>query len=701
MNSRTHQGMFTKGSLEMVAGLLAPILWSCLHYLIYGDPAKSVWQQISFTLWGTQENMTLSVFMTASASISLLTASIRSDTWQNRANERLKSVNQLERKLEERSEELSLHERDLNLKMKQFHETNASLQKSLDRREVMRLAAESLKDILGYDRVNVLLCTEAGDSLEFIASRGTGDDDVSGMILPLDQRAGVLFLAMQRKDDPLLVDDMRKMPAEYHLQPPWDNVSQLRSRSFILCPITVNGNPVGLFGVDNKQKKTTLNESDLDTVRIFSEQVSAALSKIGLLQAVELLTGEIQKTFNQSMQHKNHFSGLVSEVKSDVHNTSESVDQLRLSADSLYQTVDETGSATTEISTAVQQVSDNLSRLNELMFQAISATEEISAAAREVADHSSQSNTMAETVQRDATDGVSKVIRAHQWLKAIATAITETTGAFQALTEKTNNIEHFVTLIKEINQKTKLLSLNASIIAAQAGEHGRPFAVVAEEIQALFEETSQSALAIDSLVEEVRKLADAATGQLENTSTLVREGVAFGRTTEKTLKKISSSATQALELAVNISKSSHEQSINANHSAASIREMGEIAEMVSMASKEQASAINRIAQQVEGIETMAGSVIEATGQQHESVSHIDSMIDQVEILAQQIFTEIGHRQKESALVIEQLKQLKGDVNDISSPSPPASSLREAPNLRRIKSEPPAGPRHLQYKVSVS
>jgi len=700
MYRKTQKRFAGQGSLEMAAGFLAPPLWAFLHYLVYGDHQQSAWQQIAHTLWGSPENLTLSVFLTAAASIGLLAAAIHSDTWQARAKNRQQEINELELQLKVRGEEISRQEQELNQKMKQFHATNATLQKSLDRREVMRLAADSLKDILGYDRVNVLLCTEDGNSLEFIASRGSGHDDVSGTTLPLDERAGVLYRAMQRHDDPLLVDDMRKMPAEYHLQPPWDGINQLRSRSFILCPIVVNGSPVGLFGVDNKIKKTALNESDLDTVRIFSEQVAAALSKIDLLQAVELLTGEIQKSFEQSLQHQHHFGAMAAEVKSDTRDTSESVGLLRQSAESLYQGVDETSSAATEISTAVQQVSDNLGRLSDLMHQAISSTEEISAASREIAEHSGQSSTMAEIVQQEATDGVHKVVQAHQWFQNIASATNETGQAFQALTEKTNNIEHFVSLIKEINQKTKLLSLNASIIAAQAGEHGRPFAVVAEEIQGLFEETSQSALAIDSLVGEVRLLADAATGELDKTRSLVREGVAFGRTTEQTLRKISSSAAQATEIAARISNSSREQSINANQSAASIREMGEIAEMVSLASKEQANAINRIAQQVVDIESMAGSVIQSTSQQQNSVGHIDSMMDQLQILAQQIFAEISQRQLESSDVIEHLKQLKGNDNETAPRTESRPDARRVRNVLLFKNEPPAGQQRSECKLSL-
>jgi methyl-accepting chemotaxis protein len=660
----------------ILAGLAAPPAWAFIRYLFFGNHDAPAWSQMAHSLWGSPENGALSLFLMCCAALFLWTLGAYSRTRRNEVAQLQKSVGSLQEDLRRRGQDLADLSRDLNDKMKRFHQTNAQLQKSFDKEEIMHLAADSLKEILGYDRVNLLMLNPEGDRLEFKASRGSGDDNVSGVSLPLDERAGVLYLTMLR-DEPLLIQDMRKMPAAYNLRPPCDAIPQLRSRSFILCPIVINGEPVGLFGVDNKQNHNALNESDLNTVKIFAEQVAAALSKIELLQAVELLTGEIQGTFAQSLRHRKDFARMLGEVKRNTRASTDNVRQLRGSSDNLYQAVDDTGSATSEISAAVNQVSENLGRLDELMGGAVSATREISAAARATAEAAVSSHQMAETVGREAREGVAVVSRTHQSLLKIAEAMTTTVGAFDALTERTNNIANFLTMIKEINQKTQLLSLNASILAAQAGEHGRAFAVVAGEIHSLYEETSGSATAIEDLLEEIHQQTRVATREISFTRNLVGEGVSLGQNTEQTLEKIVSSANRALEFAGSILTSSHEQTLNAEHTAHSIQEMGEIAALVSGASWEQAVAITRIARQVEEIEGMAGSMAKASGQQEQNAGHIDDMMDQVRGLGDQIFTELENRRDESTLVIEQLNQFKRSAGQT-----PAANLIPSPQTAK-------------------
>ena len=248
--------------------------------------------------------------------------------------------------------------------------------------------------------------------------------------------------------------------------------------------------------------------------------------------------------------------------------------------------------------------------------------------------------------------------RAHRGLQTIAEAMSATVIAFSELTERTEHVGGFLTIIKEINQKTQLLSLNASILAAQAGEHGRSFAVVADEIHALYQETSGSAQAIEDLLQQIRQQAGVAGEQIKRTRSLVDEGVAFGQTTEEVLKKINSSAGQALEIAGSIRNASQEQTVNAEHTATSIVRMGEIANLVSHASQEQATAITRIARQVDEIEGMAGTLAQTAGQQEQNIGHIDGMMEQVQVMGLQIFTEIEKRRDESRQVIDQLNQLK-------------------------------------------
>ena len=77
----------------------------------------------------------------------------------------------------------------------------------------------------------------------------------------------------------MLIDDITKMPEEYHLHPPCDSVPQLRSRNFILCPIIIRNQAIGLLAVDNKYKRQRLVDTDVDTVKLFADQISSSMMR--------------------------------------------------------------------------------------------------------------------------------------------------------------------------------------------------------------------------------------------------------------------------------------------------------------------------------------------------------------------------------------------------------------------------------------
>jgi GAF domain-containing protein len=82
---------------------------------------------------------------------------------------------------------------------------------------------------------------------------------------------------------PYLIDDITRYDESYHLQPPHDRIEVLRSKNFIICPMVVKGEALGAFAIDNKRSRRALNESDLDTIMLFADQVANSITRINLL----------------------------------------------------------------------------------------------------------------------------------------------------------------------------------------------------------------------------------------------------------------------------------------------------------------------------------------------------------------------------------------------------------------------------------
>ncbi len=259
--------------------------------------------------------------------------------------DRARSLDELNHTVAQQKEEFERRFRDLNSSLKNFHLINAKIQKSINFQDVIRLAADGLHEILGYDRVNILMINRERQLFEFAAHRGSNQSHADGITLPLDGRAGALFKMVESRQV-LLVKDITKLPEDFHLKPPCDNISALRSRSFIICPIIVADEVVGLFGVDYKNQRKTLDETDIDTVKLFADQVSATMVKIGLLDSVETLIRELSHTFDELLRFRREHAEHEGSLREATASTSESILDIARAVDVVRDVVDTTRSST-------------------------------------------------------------------------------------------------------------------------------------------------------------------------------------------------------------------------------------------------------------------------------------------------------------------------------------------------------------------
>lgn len=639
-------------------GLFAPVGWIGVRLLFFHDPNLGLLDEIVDHIFSSGEQLFLHLYMGLGTAAVFGVFGYFIGKSSQALQERAESLDLLHREVDEQRRSFEQRFVTLNSNLKNFHATSARIQCSIDSREVINLAAESLHEILGYDRVNVLMVSADGTQLEFAATRGTGGDTPKGCFLPLDERAGVLYQTVVN-NRVVLVEDMHSAPREFQLLPPCNEIKQLRSRSFIICPIAIGGKVVGLFGVDNKTSHRPLNETDVDTVRLFADQVASLLNRIRLLQGVERLTGELITTFSEVAQFRNRHGELLAELRGASTATTQTVARIAEGAEVISTVVEDTVSATTEISSAVDEVTHSLDKLQQFIEQSISAMTEIAATVRQVEKNATLSLNMAETVRGNAEAGARTVSQAFHGLDGISRAVAETSAVIEALSRRGEEINRIIDVINSINQKTNLLSLNAAIIAAQAGEYGRPFAVVADEIRNLSLETIQSASAIDALVLEIQDHTRQAVYQIGETRRLVDEDVVLGRSTDQALQQILDSSSEAMAMAADIRQATAEQVRSSQFVSRSIEELGTMATRLVHASKEQSQGLRRIVQSVAEIKAMADDVAGATFRQRDASQRIDGDVEQIERMSQHIFEVLEERQQESYRVIEQLDAVKG------------------------------------------
>ncbi len=262
--------------------------------------------------------------------------------------------------------------------------------------------------------------------------------------------------------------------------------------------------------------------------------------------------GKTVQTFNLLMQN-------LQTIVSDVRDNSQ-----RILTDSA-QLVQE--SATTRESNMAQSESSN--RIASDMEELSVSFDSISEHAQSVLQASAQS-------AEQAMQGAATVDEASHAMQDIATSVEATSSAIRELGTKTEEISRIVGIIKEIADQTNLLALNAAIEAARAGEQGRGFAVVADEVRKLAERTATSTLEITSMIGEIQGVAQQAVARMGDAVNNVQGGVGLAHKARDVMHEVAQSARDGSRSVGDMSQSLREQTATGQDIAKNIQKVADM-----------------------------------------------------------------------------------------------------------------------------
>lgn len=643
----------------MLLGVMAPLGWIVLRLLIFWQEGAGLVDQIVGDMVRNPQQMALYLYMCGGTAMVLGAFGYFIGQATQQIHDRAQELNLVNREMAEQKATSERRFRDLDHSIKNFHAINADLQRSINREEVLRRAADGLHEVIGFDRVSVLMLDQERKQFTFGAYRDQkGSIDKPTAMLAMDERAGGIFRAV-RDRKVLLVENVAEMPEEYRLKPPYDAIGPLRARSFIICPIVVRDQAVGVICVDKKYQRVPLVDTDVDTVKLFADQVASSLARIHLLDAVEALTRQLEHTFAEFLKYREQHGALIRSLRDSIASSSEATADISGGAGVVQEAVAATRSSLGQISVSIDQVSHNLKLLNDFVESSIAAMTEIHYTVNAVQENAVRSHAMSETVKGRAEDGVAAVSQVIDGMRGIVRSVEQAESAIDRLSRKSDEVGTITSVITGLTQKTSLLALNASIIAAQAGEHGRSFAVVADEVRALAQEAASSTDQINRLIEEIQSFTQETVSHIEQTRRLVDAGMGRGDEMARSLRQILDSSVQAMEMAHDIRRSTQEISSSVDAIGRSTEELGEMSSKVSLASREEAQGAKSIVKAVEDVQTMTLDMVAATRKQVENSGRIMSSVEQVSEMAARIFDEVEARRQASLAVVEDLRQVKG------------------------------------------
>lgn len=292
---------------------------------------------------------------------------------------------------------------------------------------------------------------------------------------------------------------------------------------------------VALFAV-------VVNRSIMQPLKKFDESISAfATGEADLTARMETFNAPEFARLSES------FNAFVASLQSIIRSVSEVGQQV----------VDETNS----MSNRAAQVDELATGQREETEQVATAMTELTTTASEISNNASQAAQSAKEADDNAKDAQDIVNSAAKSVEALANEVSQASSVISHLEGNVKNIAVSLGVIQDIAEQTNLLALNAAIEAARAGEQGRGFAVVADEVRKLASRTQESTGEIHQMIEQLKSASDAAVKAMDSSQTLSHSTVEEANSATRALVKIQESIGTIMDMNALIATATEEQSI--------------------------------------------------------------------------------------------------------------------------------------------
>lgn len=263
-------------------------------------------------------------------------------------------------------------------------------------------------------------------------------------------------------------------------------------------------------------------------------------------------------------------------------------------------------SSSTELAASAEEMASGLGTQQQQTQQVAAAVEELSQSVSEVAAKSSDATTASGESQRLAEEGGGIVSNTVEEMEGIAREVQSSADTINKLGEKSQTIGEIIAVINDIADQTNLLALNAAIEAARAGEHGRGFAVVADEVRKLAERTTEATEEVSLSIRGIQSETKTAVELIESGSNRVGRGVELASQAGVSLKSIVSGSQGVQGMVQDIAAAASEQTAAADEIARAVEGISSVTIQSSEGAAQASEAAGDLARQAEQLQELVG-----------------------------------------------------------------------------------------------
>ena len=466
--------------------------------------------------------------------------------------------------------------------------------------------AEDMKEVIQEEAVdlrNVLLLTNRAEKEKNAEEIKSAGGKFNGLLSELgkqctssDAKALLLKIEEDCKDRNSLIDKGIQLALENKTVQAYNLIEKELRPVGKKCRNDINNL---LTFIEEKQKKDIQLE---DKTYRTKRNIELGISGIVIIFGIAFAFFTTRSITNPISDLKGKLEGIAggdftvdikSDRKDEIGELLNSVDSMKLNLkENMLRISDASNhlsSASEELSATVQQIAKRVDEQAVRANQVATAGTEMSQTVVDIAKNASNIASSATDALSVANDGEDVVAKTVNEVQEIANKVSDTSHVVESLGERSRQIGEIVDVIKDIADQTNLLALNAAIEAARAGEQGRGFAVVADEVRKLAEKTTKATAEIGEMIKTIQDETKGAVSAMDESLQKVGTGVALSKEAGNALLKIVNSVNSLQSMVQQIASATEEMS------TASEQISGDI-DVVANVSKETASASDQIAQ---------------------------------------------------------------------------------------------------------